>query len=106
MLVPQDEEWLQNRGKVLIGTPSVYEQPTQRSNKNDDKSAVAMLKKNDLHESVWKPVINRDKSHERLGRPDVKRRPSSARQLGCVFHDVRRNLSYGRAQTYRNQSNV
>ena len=30
----------------------VDEQPSQRSKKNDDKSAVAMLKKNDLHESV------------------------------------------------------
>ena len=28
----------------------VDEQPTKRSKKNDDKSAVAMLKKNDLHE--------------------------------------------------------
>ena len=31
----------------------VDEQPSKRSKKNDDKSAVAMLKKNDLHESVW-----------------------------------------------------
>ena len=76
----------------------VDEQPTKRSKKNDDKSAVAMLKKNDTHENVWQPVVNRDKSHDRSGRPDVnrdtchelKRRPtgrrsSSARQLSCVF---------------------
>ena len=69
--------------------------------KNDDKSAVAMLKKNDLHES-WQLVVNRDKSHERPGRPDIKRdtchelkrgpvgrRSSNARQLGCVFHDMK-----------------
>ena len=74
----------------------------KRSTKNDDKSAVAMLKKNDLRESVWQPVVNRDKSHERPGRPDVKRdtchelkrgpvgrRSSNARQLGCVFHDMK-----------------
>ena len=80
----------------------VDEQPSKRSKKNDDKSAVAMLKKNDLHESVWQPVVNRDKSHERPGRPDVKRdtchelkqgpvgrRSSNARQLGCVFHDMK-----------------
>ena len=61
-----------------------------------------MLKKNDLHESVWQPVVNRDKSPERPGRPDVKRdtchelkhgpvgcRSSDARQLGCVFQDMK-----------------
>ena len=69
--------------------------------KNDDKSAVAMLKKNDWHENVWQPVVNRDKSHERSGRPDINRdtchelkrgptgrRSSNAPQLGCVFHDM------------------
>ena len=61
-----------------------------------------MLKKNDLHENVWQLVVNRDKSHERPGRPNVKRdtchelkqgpvgrRSSSARQLGCVFQDMK-----------------
>ena len=61
-----------------------------------------MLKKNDLHESIRQPVVNRDKSHDRQGRPDVKRdtchelkqgpvgrRSSDARQLGCVFHDMK-----------------
>ena len=80
----------------------VDEQPSKRSKKNDDNGAVAMLKKNDLHESVWQPVVNRDKSHERPGRPDVKRdtchelkrgpvgrRSSNARQLGCVFQDMK-----------------
>ena len=60
------------------------------------------MKKNDLHEIVWQPVVNRDKSHERPGRPNVKRdtchelkqgpvgrRSSNARQLGCVFHDMK-----------------
>ena len=66
------------------------------------KSAVAMLKKNDLHESIWQPVVNRDKSHDRPGRPDVKRdtchelkqgpvgrRSSNTRQMGCVFQDMK-----------------
>ena len=70
--------------------------------KNDDKSAVAMLKKNDWHENVRQPVVNRDKSHERSGRPDINRdtchelrrgpsgrRSSSARQLVCVFQDMK-----------------
>ena len=73
-----------------------------KSPKNDDKSAVAMLKKNDWHESVWQPVVNRDKSHERSGRPDINRdtchelkrgptgrRSSNARHLGCVFQDMK-----------------
>ena len=80
----------------------VDEQPSKRSKKNDDKSAVAMLKKNDLHESVWQLVVNRDKSHERSERPDINRdtchelkrgpvgrRSSNARQLGCVFQDMK-----------------
>ena len=70
--------------------------------KNDDKSAVAMLKKYELHDRMEKPVVNRDKSHERPERPDVKRdtchelkqgpvgrRSSNARQLGCVIHDMK-----------------
>ena len=40
----------------------VDEQPTERSKKNDDKSAVAMLKKGDWNENVREPVVNRDKS--------------------------------------------
>ena len=51
----------------------VDEQPSVRSKKNDDKSAVAILKKNDWHENVWQPVVNCDKSHERPGRRDKKR---------------------------------
>ena len=61
-----------------------------------------MLKKNDLYEDIWQPVVNRDISHERSGRPDIKRdtyhelkrgpvgrRSSNARQLGCVFQDMK-----------------
>ena len=78
----------------------IDEQPS-KVQKNDDKSAVAMLKKNDWHENVWQPVVNCDKSHDRSGRPDKKRdtchelkrgptgsRSSNARQLGCVFQDM------------------
>ena len=46
--------------------------------KNDDKSAVAMLKKNDWHENVWQPVVNRDKSHERSGRPECSKGDNSS----------------------------
>ena len=57
---------------MLVCT-SVDEQPSRKSKKNDDKSAVAMLKKNDWHEIVWQPVVNRDKSHDGSGRPDKNR---------------------------------
>ena len=75
----------------------VDEQPTKRSKKNDDKSAVAILKKGDWHENVREPVVNC--GHDRSGRPGKKRdhklergstgrRSSNARQLGCVFQDM------------------
>ena len=51
----------------------IDEQPSKRSKTNGDKSAVAMLKKTDLHESTRQPVVNRDKSHDRPGGPDVNR---------------------------------
>ena len=80
----------------------VDEQPCERSKKNDDKSAVALLKKNDWHDNVRQPVDNRDKNHERSGRPDmnrdtyhelkrgpVGRRSSNARQLVFVYQDMK-----------------
>ena len=100
MLVLQDQDCRYGE-KRSYAHRQVDEQPCKRSKKNDDKSAVAMLK-NDLHESVWQPVVNRDKSHDRSGRPDINRdtchelkqgpvgrRSSNALQLGCVFHDMK-----------------
>ena len=93
----------------------------KKSKKNDDKSAVAMSKKNDLHESIRQPVVNRDKSHDRRGRPDVKRdtchelkqgpvgrRSSNARQLGCVFHDMKppKNIFRKSSDMQKPKSNV
>ena len=71
----------------------VDDQPTKRSKKNDDKSAVAVLKKNDWHEYVRELVVNDGKRHDRSWRPDknrdheLKRGPSlrqssNARQMG------------------------
>ena len=76
----------------------VDEQLDKRSKKNDDKSAVVLLKKGDWHESVRELVINY--GHDRSGRPDkkgdnklergsTKRGSSNARQLGCVFQDMK-----------------
>ena len=86
----------------------VDEHPTKRSKKNDDKSALAMLKKGDWHESVWELVINY--GHDRPGRPGKKRdnelergpskrRSSNARQLGCVFQDMKPSKSILRKST-------
>ena len=52
----------------------VEEQPSKRSKKNGDKSAVAMLKKNE--------------HHHRTGRPVKNVYSSNTRQLGCVFQDM------------------
>ena len=95
MLVLQDQEWLSVWEKCSCAHHQVDEQPSERSKKNDDKSAVAMLKKNDWHERG--PVT--DQFHDRLGKPDKRsdkklgqkssqRRSSNARQLGCVFQDM------------------
>ena len=90
MLVLQDQERLQIWGKVLLCT-----------------SPVDMLKKNDWHETTWQPLVNRDRNHDRSGRPDnrretcheLKRGPtgrgsSNARQLGCVFQDMKPPKSF------------
>ena len=52
----------------------VDEQPTKRSKKNDDKSAVAMLNKNERQQITGRPVLDAYSSN--------------TRQLGCVFQDM------------------
>ena len=79
--------------KCAFAHRQVNEQPTKRSKKNGDKSAVAMLKKGNWQESVT------DGCHDRTGQPvkrsdkkleqnSSKRRFSDARQLGCAFQDM------------------
>ena len=100
MLVLQDQEWLPVWKKFSYAHRQVDEQPSRRSKKNDDKSAVDMLKKNDWHENVREPVVSHAKGHDRSGRPDnnrdhelkrgpTVRRSSNARQLGCVLQDMK-----------------
>ena len=72
MLVLQDQEWLPVWGKsALMHTVRLMNSRLKGSKKNDDKSAGAMLKKNDWHESARKSVINY--GHDRSGRPGKKR---------------------------------
>ena len=52
----------------------VEARPSKRSRKNGDKSAVAMLKKNE--------------HHQRTGRPVLDAYSSNTRQLGCVSQDM------------------
>ena len=66
----------------------VDEQPSTRSKKNDDKSAVAMLKKHELHDRTGQPVVDRDTRRESNHGP-TGRRSSNARHLGCVFQDMK-----------------
>ena len=65
----------------------VDEQPTKRSKKNDDRSAVATLKKYELHDRTEQPVVDRDTCHESNHGP-VGCSSSNTRQLGCVFQDM------------------
>ena len=81
--------------KCAYAHRQVDEQPTKRSKKNDDKSAVALLKKgnwqerepvtDECHDRPGKPGKRSDK---KLGQNSSKRQSSDARQLGCVFQDM------------------
>ena len=74
VLVPQDQEWLQIWEKYSYAHRQVDGQPSKRSWKNGDKSAVAMLKQNE--------------HHHRTGRLVMNVYSSNTRQLGCVFQDM------------------
>ena len=60
--------------KCSFAHRQVEEQPSKRSKKNGDKSAVAMLKKNE--------------HHRRTGRPVMNAYSPNTRQLGCIFQDM------------------
>ena len=87
MLVLQDQMWLQIWEKRSYAHRQVDEQPTKRSKKNDDKSAVVMLKKGDCHErgSVT------DRSHDRSGQLDKRGEKSWDEDLLNVDHLIHDN---------------
>ena len=81
--------------KCSFAHRQVDTQPTKWSKSNNDKSAVALLKKGDWHEreSVTDRYHDRSgkldkKSDKKLGRNSSKRQLSDARQLGCVLQDM------------------
>ena len=95
MLVLQNQEWLSVWGKCSYTHRQVDEQPTKWSKKNDDKSAVAMLKKGNWQEREFvsdachdRPEKPGKRSDKKLGQNSSKRQSSDARQLGCVFQDM------------------
>ena len=81
--------------KCSFAHRQVDEQRSKRSKTNNDKSAVAMLKKGNwqeresvsdaCHDRTGQPVKRSDK---KLGQNSSKRQFSDARQLGCVFQDM------------------
>ena len=94
MLVLQDQECRFGE-KCSFAHRQVDAQPTKRSKMNNDKSAVAMLKKGNWqeresvsdagHDRTGQPV---KRSDQKLGQNSSKRQFSDARQLGCVFQDM------------------
>ena len=95
LLVLQNKERLSVWEKCSFAHRQVDTQPTKRSNTNNDKSAVAMLKNGNWQEK--ESVTNG--CHDRPGKPgkrgdkkwaqnSSKRRFADARQLDCVFQDM------------------
>ena len=70
----QDKEWLQIWEKCSYAHRQVDDQLSKRSTENDDISAVAMLKKYNVHDRTGQTVIN----HERTFQHVVKRDPSKS----------------------------
>ena len=92
--------------KCSFAHRQVDEQPTKRFKKNDDKSAVAMLKKGNWQkrESVSDALSRSngetcEKSDKKLGQNSSRRQFSDARQLGCVFQDMTLQKSILRKST-------
>ena len=81
--------------KCSFAHRQVDTQPTKWSKSNNDKSAVALLKKDDWQERepatdecLDRPGNPWKRSDKKLGRNSSKRQLSDARQLGCVFQDM------------------
>ena len=79
--------------KCSFAHRQVDAQPTKWSKSNNDKSAVAILKKENWQEREWVS----DSCHDRTGKPvsgkklgqnSSRSQFSDARQLGCVFQDM------------------
>ena len=97
---------------ALTHTVRLIKQSTKRSEKNDNKKAVAMLKKgnwqerkrvtNECHDRPGKPGKTSDK---KLERNSSQRQSSDARQLGYVFQDMTPPKSILRKSTDMQKTN-
>ena len=79
--------------KCSFAHRQVDEQPTKRSKSNNDKSAVAILKKGNWQESVSDACHDRTGqpvkiSDKKLGQNSSRRQFSDERLLCCVFQDM------------------
>ena len=81
MLVLPDQEWLSVWRKCSFAHRQVDEQPTKRSKKNDDKSAVAMPKKGNWQER--EPVT--DECHDRPGKLGKRRVQKLGQNSTSIF---------------------
>ena len=82
--------------KCSFAHRQVDEQPTKRFKTNDDKSAVAMLKKGNWQEREPvtderhnRPEKSGKRSDKKSGPNSSERQSSDTRQLGCVFQDMK-----------------
>ena len=101
-MAPLQNAW-STRPRAVVGlgksarshTVRLMNSPTKRSQKNDGKSAVAMLKKGNwperelvIDECPDRPGKLGKRSDKKLGQKSSKCQSSDARQLGCVFQDM------------------
>ena len=102
MFVLQEQEWLPFWGKCSFAHRQVDTQPTKWSKSNNDKSAVALLKKGDWHEreSVT------DRYHDRSGKPDQRSdkklgRNSSKERVILTFLENQKGLFHHLVTRFR-----
>ena len=67
----------------------VEEQPSKRSEKNGDKSAVAMLKKHELHDRTVRPVENDSSNTRQLGCLEPPKSSSILRKSSNILKPIR-----------------
>ena len=115
MFVLQSKNGCRFGEKCSFAHRQVDTQPTKWSKSNNDKSAVAILKKEiGKRESLSQMLVTIDqggpdkRSDKKLGRNSSKRQLSDTRQLGCVFQDMTPPKSILRKSTEhdRSQSSV
>ena len=89
---PPPSSFMQQNERHASKTRSAHrrvdEQPSKRSKKNGDKSAVAMLKMYELHDRTDTRHAQEDEQNYRTEKPVVYDYSSNTRQLGCVFQDM------------------